>query len=834
MVAIKVLNLDTREDELKDVQLEINVLSQLAMTDAQNVTRYHNSYLNGSKLWIIMDYCSGGSIRTLLKAGKIEEKYSAVIMREVVVALQYIHKEGIIHRDIKAANILVTNEGRVQLCDFGVAAQLTIAQVKRTSMIGTPYWMAPEVIQEGAPYDQKADIWSLGVTLYEIATGSPPLSDQEPKRAVYMIPRSKPARLEGTQYSLALKEFVAKCLDEQPEERATAEELSKTRFVKGARSVPTFIIRDLVLRYRQWRVQNKNVRDSFLLPNSGGAQIDSDDDDDTEPQDYFWDFDDDMTPQGAQKLPMPNQFPESNGANYPGSQMGTLMAGADITSTFSTANINTVQNNGLASQVPTYRAPESKSSESHPLMELFETESQPTEQLPPLIPLSTNTSAVNLNGLTSVPDYQSPMISLDMPAQYTPVEIEIPSFDALDARPKLPQPANFAAHSLSLLPVSSASAPNLPEMAKSRLGTLPNPVVPSVVTPHTPIKPVFSQTNLNMHNNVPPPMLGTTSSTSLQHQKVTPQNTMKSSLRRTPSPKRGTKTKASPKTIGGPLNMKAVGGNRIPSHSSQRTLNSQSSIDSSSTTDVEDLQGSFDFSNDPSHSMEKPRSLRKSSSSASLDGINRPAATLQPELMPSALLTSAKQQAANSQRQNLFLAMPTPSFQGQQPAVLQPPPSFNIFNPSNHAIGTGHSSSNSQDNGQAISQQQLLYNQQLMQQQLKQGPSVLPQVLPVIAAERGPRALTSQKQFMQKQIQKQKQHKDRFQEQRQRGGSTSVLASPLSGLPTRRQPKLTPLDSNMLLECTAREEVVGHFDTLLASLITTMEALEQDLSSKYL
>lgn len=94
-----------------------------------------------------MDYCSGGSIRTLLKAGTIEEKYSAVIMREVLIALIYIHKEGIIHRDIKAANILVTNEGRVQLCDFGVAAQLSTAQLRRTSMIGTPYWMAPEVIQ---------------------------------------------------------------------------------------------------------------------------------------------------------------------------------------------------------------------------------------------------------------------------------------------------------------------------------------------------------------------------------------------------------------------------------------------------------------------------------------------------------------------------------------------------------------------------------------------------------------------------------------------------------------------------------------------------------------
>ncbi|KAF5098030.1 hypothetical protein D0Z00_002183 [Geotrichum galactomycetum] len=273
------------------------LLSQLSQADVQNVTRYHTSFLQGSKLWIIMDYCSGGSISTLLKAGTIEEKYSAVIIREILVALIYIHKEGIIHRDIKAANVLVTNEGRVQLCDFGVAAQLSTAQLRRTSMIGTPYWMAPEVIQEGTGYNQKADIWSLGVTLYEITTGHPPYAEQEATRAMHLIPRQKPARLEGTQYSPALKEFVAKCLDEQPEERATAEELYKTKFIKNTKNVPIQIIKDLILRYQKWRADNKSRCNSILEPPPGAAVID-DDEDDADTDSEFWDFNDDYDENG--------------------------------------------------------------------------------------------------------------------------------------------------------------------------------------------------------------------------------------------------------------------------------------------------------------------------------------------------------------------------------------------------------------------------------------------------------------------------------------------------------------------------------------------------------
>jgi protein-serine/threonine kinase len=260
--AIKVLNLDTSEDDVRDVQQEIQFLSHLKQVP--NVTHYYGSYLNGTKLWIIMDYCAGGSLRTLLKPGRLEEKYIGVVVREVLIALQYIHKQNVIHRDIKAANVLITNEGKVQLCDFGVAAQLTATNVRRNTMAGTPYWMAPEVIMEGTSYDVKADIWSLGITIYEIATGNPPYCDKEAMRAMQLITKSKPPRLDGKQYSLLLKEIIALCLDENPQERLNAEELLKSKFIKFHKSSSTILLKELISRYLLWR-EKKSSRESMLM-----------------------------------------------------------------------------------------------------------------------------------------------------------------------------------------------------------------------------------------------------------------------------------------------------------------------------------------------------------------------------------------------------------------------------------------------------------------------------------------------------------------------------------------------------------------------------------------
>ncbi|KAF8468856.1 kinase-like domain-containing protein [Kalaharituber pfeilii] len=287
VVAVKVLNMDAPDEtDVRDAIQEVQLLSQLKQGDQHNIIKYHESFLEGSRLWVVMDYCGGGSIRTLFKAGKLEERYIHVITREVLVALCYIHKNGIIHRDVKAANILINKDGRVQLCDFGVSAQLSLSHGKRSTFVGTPWWMAPEVIMEGTTYNSKADIWSLGITVIELANLKPPLNELEPMRAIMLIPRQAPPRLEGGNWSNPLREFVALCLNERPDDRPSAEELSRTRIVKTCR-YPTSILKDLIIRYENWKSRG-GVRHS-VLPQGGGPDNILGTDEPMEEAD--WDFD---------------------------------------------------------------------------------------------------------------------------------------------------------------------------------------------------------------------------------------------------------------------------------------------------------------------------------------------------------------------------------------------------------------------------------------------------------------------------------------------------------------------------------------------------------------
>ncbi|KAF3519274.1 hypothetical protein DY000_02063546 [Brassica cretica] len=241
-VAIKIMDLEKCRNDLDTIRKEVHIMS---LIDHPNLLKAHCSFIDRNSLWIVMPYMSGGSCFHLMKSvypEGLEQPIIATLLREVLKALVYLHRQGHIHRDVKAGNILVHSRGVVKLGDFGVSACMFDSGERmrtRNTFVGTPCWMAPEVMQQVDGYDFKADIWSFGITALELAHGHAPFSKYPPMKVLLMTLQNAPPRLDyerDKKFSKSFRELIAACLVKDPKKRPTSAKLLKHPFFKHARS----------------------------------------------------------------------------------------------------------------------------------------------------------------------------------------------------------------------------------------------------------------------------------------------------------------------------------------------------------------------------------------------------------------------------------------------------------------------------------------------------------------------------------------------------------------------------------------------------------------------